>query len=195
MTSDRIATLLRVGVLAGIYGVAWTSLRGWGEAQDASLERALLEQVTIGHRDTTPVYVQHCRRARGGCAQRMHEIAALIDRAGAEHHVDPWLLAAIAMRESGGNPDARGSHGELGLMQLHPRSRHGAYAARRCAAAPDECTAIVVDVAAALMARSIERCGSEALGLGRYNSGRCEETAYARAVMARRERMRRGDAS
>lgn len=145
-----------------------------GPAQD--IARALLEHVRLpsGH------YVAHCRSAHGGCEARMRRTAELFVRSGFDHRIDPWLLAAIALRESG----------EAGLMQLHPRSRAGREAAERCAASPRACPAIQVDAAARLLRASIDRCGSEALALGAYNTGRCEENAYARAVLARRDRMR-----
>lgn len=41
-------------------------------------------------------------------------------RFGQQHDVDPYLLMAIARRESAYNPEARSSAGALGLMQLMP---------------------------------------------------------------------------
>jgi soluble lytic murein transglycosylase-like protein len=42
-------------------------------------------------------------------------------KAAKKHRVDPALVLAIMKVESNFNPDARGSVGEVGLMQLHPR--------------------------------------------------------------------------
>lgn len=40
---------------------------------------------------------------------------------GAEYGISPELLMAIIERESGGNPDAVGAAGEIGLMQIYPK--------------------------------------------------------------------------
>ena len=51
---------------------------------------------------------------------RAHKIAqALIDTAN-ENQMDPVFLMAVIAQESKFNPEARGSHGEIGLMQLKP---------------------------------------------------------------------------
>lgn len=43
-----------------------------------------------------------------------------IERAGMSFRVEPALIAAIISRESGGNPNAIGAVGEVGLMQVRP---------------------------------------------------------------------------
>jgi hypothetical protein len=51
---------------------------------------------------------------------RAHKIAqALIDAAN-DYQMDPVFLMAVIAQESKFNPEARGSHGEIGLMQLKP---------------------------------------------------------------------------
>ncbi|MDI3256492.1 MAG: lytic transglycosylase domain-containing protein [Kyrpidia sp.] len=45
---------------------------------------------------------------------------SLIDRTAARHGLNPALLRAVMMAESGGNPMARSPAGALGLMQLMP---------------------------------------------------------------------------
>jgi soluble lytic murein transglycosylase len=42
----------------------------------------------------------------------------IIGRAAKRHSLDPLLVKAVIWRESGFNPDARGSAGEAGLMQI-----------------------------------------------------------------------------
>jgi hypothetical protein len=189
-----VGTLVVIALLA-LYAVV---LRGRLEAQEprGALERALLVHVRLGfvRADGSHTYVLHCRRAHGGCEARVRRMAAMFERAAFDHHVDAWLLAAIAMRESGGNPDAIGARNEFGLMQLHPGSRHGRFAAELCRARPRECSIIVVDAAARLLRSAIERCGDEASALGLYNSGRCGVTEYSRSVLARREALRRAGA-
>jgi len=48
------------------------------------------------------------------------QLAALLDQAGAEHHLDPDLLASVVHAESGGHPGAVSRVGARGLMQLMP---------------------------------------------------------------------------
>jgi soluble lytic murein transglycosylase len=45
--------------------------------------------------------------------------SAIIDEANRQHF-DPLLLVAVIRQESRFNPDARGTHGEIGLMQIKP---------------------------------------------------------------------------
>ena len=46
----------------------------------------------------------------------------LSDHAAAVHGVDPALLACIVEAESGGDPNAVGAAGEIGLMQILPET-------------------------------------------------------------------------
>ncbi len=157
------------------------------EPVQAQIERALRARLQIWTRPSgRPVYVRHCRDAHGGCEARTRRLSELFVQAGHAHRVDPWLLAAIAVRESGTNPNAVGGRGEFGVMQLHPGSRRGREASLRCAGAPGTCPAEDVDVAAALVRVGIDRCGTEATALGLYNAGRCGETTYSRGVLAMR---------
>ncbi|MEN4011903.1 MAG: lytic transglycosylase domain-containing protein [Bellilinea sp.] len=41
--------------------------------------------------------------------------------AASEHHLQPNLIAAVMLQESGGNPDAYSHSGAVGLMQVMPR--------------------------------------------------------------------------
>ena len=50
---------------------------------------------------------------------------ALLDRAAANHGLDPRLLSAVAWTESGFNPGATSPVGARGLMQLMPRTAAG----------------------------------------------------------------------
>lgn len=168
------------------------------------LHAALHRAVAInGGRDA----VAHCRSggpARPGdgrwsrCDRRLRAFAALFVEAGEVHHVDAWLLAAQASRESGLNPWASGAAGEVGLMQLHPRGIGAPIAAQlarerdRCEARVDACQRPVIESAAAALRRAFERCGDETRALAAYNTGRCESdagAAYARRVLRRREEL------
>lgn len=163
-----------------------------------ALETALDRRLTVWRGPARTIHVLHCRSAAEGCPERLQTFARLIGEAAATHELDPFLLAAVAMRESGFNPDAAGRAGERGIVQLHPRGsgariryvRSEAYR-RNCQRRPGACQEEVLDVGARLLARSIERCGSVRDGLGAYNRGECGETEYARLVMSERQRLLR----
>jgi len=161
------------------------------------LAQDLSRRLTVWTRpDGTPVHVAYCRGAPGGCETRIEALSReLVDAADA-HDLDPYLLAAVAIRESGLDPAAIGPSGEGGIVQLHPQGvgagvryvRSAAYRAR-CERRPDACQAEVLEVGAAHLAEAIEGCGGVEAGLGAYNRGRCGETAYSRRVLAERERL------
>lgn len=48
------------------------------------------------------------------------DLAALLQKAGAQHHLDPDLLASVVHAESGGHVNAVSRAGARGLMQLMP---------------------------------------------------------------------------
>jgi hypothetical protein len=173
---------LRVAAVA-IAALALTSSAG---AQDVEAELAIAieAELTLGSSAAgARVHVLHCRRAEGGCAARARQLARLFVGAGARHEVDPYLLAAIALKESGLDSRAVGAVGELGLMQLHPRSPWGRRARAECARAPADCDWIVVDAAAALLAAARRRCEKLPETLGAYNTGRCVANPYSGRVL------------
>lgn len=51
---------------------------------------------------------------------RSHLVAKALIETANEHQMDPLFLMAVIYQESQFNPNARGSHGEIGLMQLKP---------------------------------------------------------------------------
>ena len=94
------------------------------EAVSAALERAFDARLTIWTRpDGARVHAYHCRSAAGGCRARIHHYAERIAEFSSEEQVDPFLVAAIVLRESGLNPFAEGTAGERGIVQLHPEGR------------------------------------------------------------------------
>lgn len=163
-----------------------------------ALVRALDRRMTVYRAGQRSVYVSHCRTTRGGCPERTAAFARMIGDAAREYRVDPFLLAAVAVRESGMNPTAAGAAGERGIVQLHPRGsgsgiryvRSEAYR-RRCAHRPDACQGEVLEAGARLLSNNIVRCGGIREGLGAYNRGVCGETSYARRVMSERQRLLR----
>jgi hypothetical protein len=137
------------------------------------------------------VHVWHCRRAPQGCRERVRAFARMFVAAGQETGVSPWLLAAMAMRESGLNPFAVGPGDERGLLQIHPARKDGRRLRfmaderyrERCKREVGACQAEVVDLAARVLRRAIERCGDTARGLAMYNAGRCgAAVSYPRRV-------------
>ncbi|MEM1416385.1 MAG: transglycosylase SLT domain-containing protein [Myxococcota bacterium] len=161
-----------------------------------ALARALDERLTVWRSRTRRVYAAHCRHARVGCRARIVAFARLLSEAGRRHGVDPFLLAAMAMKETGFNPFATGGIGERGLVQLHPRGvgsrvrfvRNESYR-RYCARRADACQGEVIEAGAELIASTTRTCGNIPDGLGRYNSGICQTTRYSERVLAERQRL------
>jgi hypothetical protein len=161
------------------------------------LARALDARLTVWKTEGGRViHARHCRSVRQGCRARIVTFAQWMVEVADDNRIDPFLLAAMAMRESGLDPFAEGGVGELGLIQLHPRGvgrgvkfvRSEAYR-RHCRATPGACQREVLEAGARLVARCIEQCGGVAAGLGAYNSGHCGENAYARRVLREQERL------
>jgi membrane-bound lytic murein transglycosylase MltF len=122
----------------------------------------------------------------------------MIGDASLHQEIDPFLLAAVAVRESGMNPLAAGAAGERGIVQLHPRVtgarvlfvRSESYR-HYCEHQPGVCQDEVLEAGARLLARSIDHCGSVRDALGAYNRGECGETDYSRRVMSERQHLLR----
>jgi hypothetical protein len=163
-----------------------------------NLTRALEARLTVWR---TPagrrIYVSHCRTFRGGCESRIASFARMIADVADRHDIDPFLLAAIALKESGLNPAAVGLAGERGIVQLHPlgAGRNVRYVQQeryrnRCVREPDACQAEVLEIGARLLSSSIARCGGLEAGLGMYNAGRCSDTLpYVARVLRERDRL------
>lgn len=141
-----------------------------------------------------PQYVYHCRKAPGGCEARLLALAGIFVAAGVIFGVDPWLLAAMAFRESGLNPWAKGEGGELGVLQLHPKRadtrrlrmfRSERYR-ERCQKAVDACQVDIVATGAAILRRAYEACGKRfRCALCMYNTGKAHDRCdYSERVLA-----------
>jgi len=193
------ASMMLAGAVAASTGSAQTlEAPSASDPSLAALSRALDRRLTVWQAGDRPVYVRHCRSARGGCRERTAAFARLIADVSDDHAVDPFLVAAMAIRESGLDPTAAGAAGERGIVQLHPRGigssvrfvQSEAYR-RRCTRRPDACQREVLDVGARLLSRGIERCGGVLEGLGAYNRGACGATRYGTRVMRERQRLLR----
>jgi len=187
-----------MAVLTTIIATTGTAQSPPEDATVTALTRALDRRMTVWRSGSRSVYVSHCRAVRGGCPERTAAFAQLIGDVAQTHAVDPFLLAAIAIRESGLDPTAAGAAGERGIVQLHPRGsgsrvryvRSEAYR-RRCRSRPDACQREVLEAGAALLSRGIVRCGGVREALGAYNRGTCGETRYTTRVMNERQRLLR----
>jgi hypothetical protein len=168
-------------------------------AQD--LARAFRARMRVWtKRDGTPVYVSHCRRAPGGCERRIDVFSRLLASAAQAHGLDPFLLGALAMRESALNPGAVGAAGEAGLVQLHPRGvgrgmrfvQDEDYREQCVERGAPACQRPILKRAARMLSKAIDECGSLVRALGKYNSGRCSpRPGYTRHVLEERDRLRR----
>ncbi|HEX7480410.1 MAG TPA: transglycosylase SLT domain-containing protein [Polyangiales bacterium] len=168
----------------------------------ALLQRAMRTRITLATdpRDGHAVVIPHCRHAPQGCDARLLEFARYLTDAGDKHGVDPWLLAAMAFKESGFNPFAMGSLGELGILQLHPnnprskgvRFLHDEWYRQRCRKQVGACQREVVDRAAQLLVKSLELCGGDMDdALGAYNTGRCGgNRVYTKRILGERQTLR-----
>lgn len=174
-------------------------------AMAVSLVRALDERLTVWSHGRRRVYVRHCRHSRAGCRARLVAFSRIIADAADRHAVDPFMVAAMALKESGLNPFAEGGAGERGIVQLHPRGvgyhvrfvRSEGYR-RRCERRPGACQDEVIEAGTNLVANAIERCGSVRAGLGCYNTGVCQVTSYGERVLDERQnllRMAKADVS
>jgi hypothetical protein len=188
---------------------AWVGLRPEPlSAQDAGHDRDTVYQLSQAMRAriavsytktgrTIPAY--HCRHAPEGCETRLSTFAQYLVEAGTRHGIDPWLMAAMAFKESGFNPFALGSLGELGILQINPGRRDAKtvrfirdeWYRRRCRKEAGACQREVVDHAAQVLSRSIERCERDVKdALGLYNTGRCGgNDRYAKRILAERDEL------
>lgn len=176
------------------------SLVGLSDPSVDQLAAVLLAESTIpSTRATKPRCWSALKRAPGGCAAELRSYAEAFVAAGEAHGLDPWLLAAVAWRESRWIAGSNGVAHERGIMQIHP-SRPDARGLPifddrewlQCRRVVGQCQAPVIDVAAGILRRATKRCGDVAGGLAAYQSGRCDSEPgrkYATRVMATRDRL------
>jgi hypothetical protein len=166
------------------------------------LQSAIRTRIAVSRdRRGTTIPAAHCRHAVQGCERRLAEFARYLVDSAARHDLDPWLMAAMAVRESGLNPFAEGSLGELGILQINPGRRDAKHVRfmrdewyrRRCRKEPGACQREVVEHAASLIARTLQQCdGNLVDALGLYNTGRCGgNDRYAKRVLSERDELRR----
>jgi hypothetical protein len=209
--SSFVSSILVVLLLTGATVVAIRHARAdvdtsplLQQAVDTSplLQQAMRFRVAVhkNKRTGTSIPIYHCRQASEGCDERLSEFAHYIIDAGEKNGVDPWLLAAMAFRESGMNPFVVGAVGELGILQLHPKNpkvksvrfMRDAYYRQRCRKEAGACQREVVDRAAEILARSLEKCDNDLYrALGMYNSGKCGGSkSYADRILYERDKLK-----
>jgi hypothetical protein len=147
-----------------------------------------------------PIHVQHCRIVEGGCRRRIATLSRLITEASNRAGIDPFLTAAIAVRESGLNPLAVSPVGARGVVQLNPKYRgktvpfvYNETYREQCSRRPGACQREVLEAGLGLYKWAVSRCGGDVQrGLAWYNSGRCDKrNGYAASVLSERRRLLR----
>jgi hypothetical protein len=166
------------------------------------LHQAMLVRVAVSlnRRTGRTIPAYHCRHAAEGCEQRLAQFARYLVAAADTHDLDPWVMAAMAFRESGFNPFAMGAIGELGILQINPGRRDARevrfirdkWYRNRCRKEPGACQQEIVNHAARVLSRSLELCeGDLEAALGAYNTGRCNgNKRYTKRVLTEVEALR-----
>ncbi len=132
-----------------------------------ALARAIDARLIVReNRRGQPIHVQHCRVVEGGCRARIATLSRLITEASNRAGVDPFLTAAIAMRESGLNPLAVSPVGARGVVQLNPKYRgktvpfvYNESYREQCGRRPGACQREVLDAGLGLYRWAVSRCG------------------------------------
>ena len=165
-----------------------------------ALANAFAERLTVSRRhDGTRVLTPSCRNGPVPCEERLLAFAALIVEIAGAHDVDPLLVAAMAIKESGLDPSVLGRRREAGILQLHPRGagrntryvRDARYRAR-CQSRVGACQREVIERGLETLVRGMEECGGVRGGLGAYASGHCTTSVrYIDRVLEERARLRR----
>lgn len=151
------AVLLRIAVLAAVVGIA----------------------AAVWYHDSLPVVGDWFVDDSG----YRHEIAAAAKR----HGLDPELVRALIFRESRFNPRARGSCGEIGLMQVLPRGAAADWARVNKRPCPSERQLFEVEtnleIGCWYLARGMRRWSKYrecvVLALAQYNAGESRVKAWA----------------
>jgi soluble lytic murein transglycosylase-like protein len=147
MIMNRIQSLLFPGMIIGILVVVWFSTVG---AATISVEAKApentsnpetpaagdLEQKTLEVQSST----QDAYSGEGECSistkypDSIRQWCSLIEKYGHESGLDPEIIAAVMLQESGGDATAYSHSGAVGLLQVMPRD--GIAAKFQCANGP-----------------------------------------------------------
>ena len=126
-----------------------------------------------------PVFVSHVREHGRTFDEReayVHQLAEWMVREAEEQHVPVWLVVALAMRESGGDPKAlsRIDGVSLGTMQLNPASYWGESWRKECRGkGRASCAEANLRWGTRALKDGHEQCRSWRRAVVFYRSGRC----------------------
>jgi Transglycosylase SLT domain len=125
------------------------------------------------------------RRAHPGAEARAQTYAAQVDFAATSSRVDPYLVVALIERESSWIEGAVGKRGEIGLMQVTPRTEATkGYDTRLL-----ELFKVAVNIRVGVRWMDVKRrrCGTDdpLLWLSAYKGGVCRSSPYSRGIVAR----------
>jgi hypothetical protein len=134
----------------------------------AAITAAILFLSTL----TSGAYAPHLANHPRGPEVRAQEIAQVLVDAANTHGVDPYLLTALAYRESSFDPGAVSNVGAFGLLQTHVRWS-GKEVLNRCMIYPEHCLHWQADAGAKALAYYIQVCHSEARALHAFRTGDC----------------------
>lgn len=134
--------------------------------------------VYVGHQ---PVYIQH---ARTNPEQRAYVLEEAFTNAAVRVKVPKYLLLALAWTETALDGSRVGDAGEMGVMQLHPRTAAGRAYARSCPVPSRRCDALSIELGAEALAKGYDACGTWKQAIGYYKSGKCLEGPQAARTMA-----------
>ncbi|MGB5813265.1 MAG: transglycosylase SLT domain-containing protein [Polyangiales bacterium] len=180
-------------------GIDYRSVVG-DHPTSVALARAIDARLIVREsREGTPIHVQHCRVTDGGCRARIAKLSRVITEASNRAGIDPFLTAAIAMRESGLNPLAVSPVGARGVVQLNPKYRgktvpfvYNERYREACSLRPGACQREVIEAGLGLLKWATTRCdGDVQQGLAWYNSGHCSKNGYSAGVLHERKKLLR----
>lgn len=155
----------------------------WTGAYTGFLAALLLLTLTIIYVTTVHVQMAVARFTRGTAVARPVRAlpyAALINQTAAQHRLNPALVAAIVMAESGFDAHARSARGAYGLMQVMPATWREISRGRGCAAPIARLTsppcmddpAANLEVGADYLRRLVDQFGGNTvLAVAAYNAG------------------------
>jgi hypothetical protein len=105
-------------------------------------------------------------------ATRAREIATVLADAATSNGVDPYLLTALAFRESTFDRAAVSAEASFGLLQVNARG-WGRDALHRCLVTPSDCLWWQAYAGARAMSHYQKLCGTAGRALTAYRTGRC----------------------